>query len=300
MNQNKPAYACITPVKDEALYIRHTLESMTKQRLLPMAWIIVDDGSSDDSAEIISEYASAHPWIRLVTIEKGSPRQTGSAEIYAFNYGLTFLKNIRYDFIVKLDADVSFEEDYFSRLISKFISNPRMGIASGIYLERHQGRWQPIRMPGYHAAGASKVIRSECFRDIGGFMPTRGWDTVDEIKALYQEWETGHFIDLPFYHLKAEGSGMGFLHTSVMHGEIFYRTTGGFFFFFLLKVIKRLVTGKPFLIGGAAMMAGYWKARLSHMPLLVTREEAAFYRGILFKRLWGRSARSPVNVLKAA
>ena len=285
MSMNHPAYAVITPVRDEGRYLKSTIDSMVEQQLTPVVWIIVDDGSTDNSAAIIREYAAFHPWIILKQTERNSPRLTGSAEIQAFNFGLTFLQEVDFDFIVKLDADLSFDSGYFADLISRFATNPKLGIASGVYAEKTGEEWLPVRMPDYHAAGASKVIRASCFRQMGGFIPFRGWDTVDEIKAMYLGWETTHFPDLIFRHLKNEGTGMGWLGTTIMHGEIYYRTTGGGYVFFALKVASRMVSGNPILLNGIALLYGYIKTWVTRKPLLVSRAEANHYRKLLNRRL---------------
>jgi biofilm PGA synthesis N-glycosyltransferase PgaC len=141
-----------------------------------------------------------------------------------------------------------------------------------------------VEMPEYHAAGASKVIRRECFERIGGFVVEKSWDTVDEIRAQVNGWDTGHFPDIQFYHLKNEGSGIGQLRTAAMLGEVSY-LTGWSKAFFLAKAIRRLVTGRPFVLGSVMMMCGYWKALLLRKQPLVSDEEARHYRRLLAARL---------------
>src|SRR5262249_3311934 len=131
---------------------------------------------------------------------------------------------------------------------------------------------------------ASKMIRRACFEDIHGFAASRGWDTVDEIKAQMSGWRTAHFEDLHFYHLKPEGSGIGTLRTNMMHGEIYYLTGGGAFFF-VLKSFDRLVHARPFLLAPLAMLWGFLRACVLRQSRLVTRAEAKFYRGLLNSRI---------------
>jgi hypothetical protein len=139
-------------------------------------------------------------------------------------------------------------------------------------------------MPEYHAAGASKVIRRACFERIGGFVAQRGWDTIDEIRAQTTGWETMHFNDITFFHLRKEGAGMGQLHTNAMHGEIFYRTGGGVIFF-IAKAMHRALRGKPVCIAGIAMACGYIAALLRRKNLLVNPAEARTYRQLLHRRI---------------
>lgn len=282
----KLSYFVISPVKDEEKNIRRTLDSMVAQTQKPLAWFVVNDGSGDKTAEIIESYARDHDFIRLIHNPREGLRETGIAEVLAFNAGLRMAKEIEADCIVKLDGDLSFEPDYFERLMREFASNNKLGIASGIYAEDIGTGWNDVLMPSYHAAGASKVVRSECFDAIGGFIAERGWDTVDEIRAMALGWETKHFKDIRMKHWKPEGSGMGMLHTCVMHGEI-YRRTGGGLFFFLGKVINRL-RKTPYILGGTAMAWGYLRAVVTRRELLVTKNEARHYRARLRARLAGK------------
>jgi poly-beta-1,6-N-acetyl-D-glucosamine synthase len=283
-------YIVVSPVKDEERFVEHTIQSMVCQSVKPLSWFIVDDGSSDRTVEIIERYEKEHGFISLVKRPRGQPRQTGVAEIHAFNRGLEAAEGLDYDFIVKLDGDLSFESDYFKGLLEKFYEDPQLGIASGIYSECSDGvAWEDVVMPSYHAAGASKLVRKICFDQIGGFIPVRGWDTLDEIRAMTHGWRTGHFREMKMKHWKREGSGMGALRTNFMHGEIYYRT-GGSLMFFALKVLHRF-TCRPFFIGGLALLWGYLQTMFSQQERIVNQEEARCYRSLLSRRLVGNVKR---------
>ncbi len=277
-------YAVISPVKNEERFIGQTIASMISQNVKPALWIVVDDASTDNTARIVRECMDSHAWVRYLFYPGEAVRKTGSAEIHAFNYGFNAISKLAFDFIVKLDGDLRFDEGYFENLFLRFAENRKLGIASGIYLEETAHSWEPVGMPGYHAAGASKVIRRACFERIGGFIAQRGWDTIDEIRAQAMGWETMHFDDIRFFHLRKEGAGMGQIHTNVMHGEIFYRT-GGSFVFFIVKSLHRMLRGKPFIIAGAAMVYGYSAAFLRRKKLLVNPAEARTYRHLLHHRM---------------
>jgi glycosyltransferase involved in cell wall biosynthesis len=279
-------YAVISPVKNEERFICQTIASMISQRARPLMWVIVDDASVDGTARIVNECAAGYPWIRYLFHPGEAARNTGSAEIRAFDFGMKSLDGAMYDFIVKLDGDVRFDEGYFETLLMRFANDDRLGIASGMYLEETARSWGPVAMPDYHAAGASKVVRRECFEQIGGFIAERGWDTIDEIRAQAKGWKTRHFKDIRFYHLRKEGSAMGRIHTSVMHGEIYYRT-GGIIPFFVAKALHRMIKGKPFFFAGAAMMYGYFSAIIRRVKPLVSADEARCYRRLLGRRLLG-------------
>ena len=285
MREATPRYVLISPVKDEERYVELTLRSVTEQTMPPALWVIVDDGSTDRTAEIVRGYAEKYAYIRIVQHRKGGARRPGSPVIHAFNYGLAAMGPREYDYIVKLDCDLSFGPDYFEKLLSRFQADDRLGIASGVYLEEARGSWAPVAMPGYHAFGACKVLRRECFEAIGGFPAAAGWDTVDEIRAISQGWTTRHFEDLPTRHHKREGTGIGPLRTSRMHGEIFY-ATGGDPVFLLFKIVHRL-SAAPYVLNALALSAGYFGALLRRRPKLVTRIEAQCYRKLLRARLLG-------------
>lgn len=291
-------YIIISPVKDEAAHIRQTIGSVLSQRVRPVHWLIVDDGSADGTDAIVRRETKGIDWIGLLKTGRREPRNTGAAEVAAFMAGYHFLAGQDFDYIVKLDGDLSFAPDYFQILLERFASNPALGIASGCYLEAGPTGWKPVAMPEYHAAGASKVVRRQCFQDIGGFIQRRGWDTVDEIRAWRHGWETCHFPDLAFLHLRGEGTGMGTIRTALMHGEI-YCNTGGSPGFFLLKTLRRCLFGRPLLLNGAALFLGYCRMVLRGRELLVTEEEAACYRRRLNARLLGPFSSSLLKPMKS-
>lgn len=276
-------YIIVSPVKDEERYVEETLKSVVGQTMRPSKWIIVDDGSTDRTPEIVGDYYSKHSWIKLLRLDRRGKRVI-PAEIRAFNEGYKLVNDEPFDFIVKLDCDLSLESRYFERLLEEFKQDSRLGIASGVYLEQNRDKWVPVKMPDYHTSGASKMVRAECFRDIGGFVLERGWDTLDEIRAQMTGWHTRHFPSLEFRHLKNEGAGLGYLAANAMHGEIYYKT-GGSVPFFTLKALDRFVTGRPFVLGGLMMVYGYLKARLLCVERVVTDEEANFYRRVLNQRI---------------
>lgn len=289
-------YVVISPVKDEEDYVEATVRAVFSQTLRPSRWVIVDDGSRDRTPLILDRYTKGLDWVTLVHLPRDGKREPGSGVVHAFAAGYKLVQEEDYDFIVKLDGDLSFAPNYFEELIAKFDEDETLGIASGIYLEDRKGEWLAVKMPSYHAAGACKVIRAKCFRDIGGFVPQRGWDTVDEIRAQVKGWKTRHYSDLKLYHLKAEGSGIGFLRTHLMDGEIHYLTGGGKIFF-LLKTFHRMIYGRPFFLGGLAMSLGFLKNWVLGRPMLVDETEARFYRDLLNRRILDSNAKWLQRVL---
>lgn len=282
---SRPAYIVISPAKDEERHIEATLESMVAQTRKPARWVVVDDGSSDRTAEIVERYARAHSWISLLRLPRRQERHPGSPVIRAFNAGFELVRTEQFDFVVKLDCDLRIPPEYFEQLLARFEQDPELGIASGVYAEQEGGAWRRVAMPEYHAAGACKVIRARCFEEIGGFVVSRGWDTVDEIRARARGWSTRHFSDLAVEHLRPEGSARGALYTSRLHGEVYYLTGGGPGFF-LCKVAHRLVCGKPLVLAGVMLLAGYLKPLLLGRERLVSAAEARCYRSMLQRRVW--------------
>src|SRR5262245_21108561 len=220
-------YIVISPVKDEASHVETTLDDVLNQTIRPIRWILVDDGSIDATPRILERFAAAHDWVQVLRIDRDAARLPGSGIIRAFNEGYRSAHGLAFDFVVKLDCDLHLPTDYFERLLAEFQRDPELGIVSGLCMEKKGQFWYPSSGPSYHAVGASKVLRAACFNDIGGFVPSRGWDTVDEIRARMAGWRTRHLEDVKFYHLKPEGSGIGFMRTHAMHGEIYYLTGGG-------------------------------------------------------------------------
>ena len=133
------SYIVVTPAKDEVRHIERTLQSMVAQTHLPVMWIVVDDGSSDGTSEIVQKYAAAHSFIRHLRAERITSRATGTAEVRAFHRGFELVRDEDYGCIVKLEADLSFNADYFEKLLTHFHQDPKLGIASGVYLETRSG-----------------------------------------------------------------------------------------------------------------------------------------------------------------
>jgi hypothetical protein len=235
----------------------------------------------------VARYAAKHSWIVLHRLSSEHDRDPAAPVAQAFNTGLGLVPDQDFEFVVKLDCDVELSPDYFERMLHHFEEDPSLGIASGIYVEQAaNGEWTPVPMPVYHACGASKVMRKACFNDIGsGFAVVRGWDTLDEIQAQVLGWKTRHFPDLVFQHLKPEGSGAGFLVTNIMHGEIYYLTGGGPLFL-AFKVLHRICTGRPRVVGGLALAFGYLRFMILGKKRIVTPEQARYYRRLLTSRLF--------------
>jgi len=291
MNNHKRAtydetckYVLISPVRDEEEYIKMTLDSVANQTVLPVEWILVDDGSSDRTPEIIDEFARTHPWIRLKLRADRGKRAIGAGVIEAFNFGLKHLSVSDYEFLVKLDGDLSFGPTYFEDLFRKFSDNRDLGIASGkTYIER-RGNLVVERMADQHVRGASKVYRRACFEQIDGLKPIIGWDMVDELYAQYKGWETRSFAELVLVHHRPMGTSTG----SALRGKLRWGrgryVTGSHPVFILASGTYRM-TEHPYVLGGLALMYGYFTAWLNRHPRITESEIREFQKRRELKRL---------------
>jgi poly-beta-1,6-N-acetyl-D-glucosamine synthase len=204
-----PSYAVVTPARDEADNLRRLASSLALQSVLPTRWVIVDDGSTDETPQVIRELEKAHDWIRgmegrpLPHIERGGPI------VRAFQIGLGSLVGVDPDVVVKVDADVSFDNDYFERLLGEFSRDGRLGIASGAAWELQGGTWVRQHMTGDSVWGAARAYRRACLDAVLPLEERMGWDGIDAYKALLAGWSTRTIEDLPFRHHRLEGERDG-------------------------------------------------------------------------------------------
>lgn len=201
MNSGK--YVLITPAKDEAKFIGQLAESVIAQTMTPVLWVVVSDGSTDGTDDIVQTCAKKHSFIRLVRIPAGSARSFGSKAM-AFRQGIRELEGIHYRFIGNLDADMTFAPTYYERLISEMGNDPRLGIASGVCWDKTPDGFRQVTISLNHAVGAVQFFRRECFEAIGGYRPVSvgGMDALAEFTARMKGWQTRAFPDLPAYHHK--------------------------------------------------------------------------------------------------
>lgn len=257
-----PKYVVITPVRNEAAYIEETLTSMVAQTVKPAQWIIVNDGSTDRTGQIVSDYATQYPWIRLINREDRGFRQRGPGVVDAFYEGFGQITHSRYDIVVKLDGDLSFEPNYFEELLNQFAANPGLGIASGLTYVFHGNEWVTEKARHSCTQGPTKLYRRECFEAIGGIQRSLGWDGIDDWKARMLGWQTVTFEYLRVLHHRAEGAAAGTLKSRVEQGQGAY-FMGYHPLYMFARGIRRMIS-RPYVIGGCVMIWGYvasWLAR---------------------------------------
>ena len=204
----KISYVIISPARDEGKHIQLTIRSIVDQTIPPSRWIIVNDGSTDNTGPIAEEAARLHPWIHVIHRGNRGFRQAGGGVVDAFYEGYRRLKDDSWDYIVKLDADLSFDPNYFEKCFSEFAGNARLGIAGGTICANVNGGLTPEAKddPKFHVRGATKIYRSSCWRDIGGLLPAPGWDTLDEVKANMLGWTTHTLSGINALHHRPTGA----------------------------------------------------------------------------------------------
>ena len=201
-------YAVVTPVRDEERNLRRLAESMAGQTQKPVAWVVVDNGSTDDTAALAEELTREHDWIAFTRSEPTSRAEPGAPIVRAFLAGLEQVAD-RVDVVVKLDADVSFDPDHFERLLGAFIANPKLGIAGSSCLEVRAGKWVEVTTAAHHVRGAVRAYRRECLAAVGPLEPVLGWDSADELKAAALGWQTETLSGVAFRHHRPLGARDG-------------------------------------------------------------------------------------------
>ena len=282
-----PKYVIISPVRDEEAYLRLTLDSVVEQTVCPLEWVIVNDGSTDHTDKIIDEYASRHSWIRAVHRKNRGYRKAGGGVVEAFNDGYAVLGRTEWEFIVKLDGDLSFAPDYFERCFRYFDREPRLGVGGGVVYNEKQDDSQKLELggPRFHVRGATKIYRRACWQDIGNLLIAPGWDTLDEVKANMRGWTTKTFLDLSLLQHKCTGAADGRWRDSVKNGKANY-ICGYHPLFMLTKCISRLRYW-PYLIGPMGLLYGFVAGYLKDIPRVNDPELIRYLRGQQLGRLFG-------------
>lgn len=282
MSQNLK-YVIITPARDEASYIEKTIGSVISQTIQPNQWIIVNDGSTDATGKIIDRYAQDYSWIHAIHRENRGFRKSGAGVIDAFYAGYNSLTSEDWDFIVKLDGDLSFETDYFEQCFQKFQENAKLGIAGGSIYYRDNNLTKHEKTPIFHVRGATKIYRKECWDSIGRLLKAPGWDTIDEVKANMLGWETRSFLDIGIIHLRNTGEADGRWLDMSKNGLANY-ISGYHPAFMLFKCIIRIFQ-KPYFIGSAGLFWGFLSGYVKNIPQVEDKDLITYLRKQQMKRL---------------
>ena len=283
MTQVGRRYCLITPCRDEAEFARVTLEAVLRQTVLPALWVIVDDGSSDETPRIIEEYIARHPWIRLVRRPDRGHRLLGSGVVEAFYDGDATINPDDFDYICKLDFDLDIPPRYFESIMERMEADPRIGTCSGkpyFRKKHHTAASERVEFPittkkGYvsekcgdeNSVGMIKFYRTRCFKQIGGFVRMLMWDGIDCHRCRINGWvaQSWDDPDIRFEHLRP----MGTSHKSWWAGRVrhgvgqYYMGTGPLY---MLASSTYRMTRPPLVLGGFAMLWGYVRSWLRHEP----------------------------------
>jgi glycosyltransferase involved in cell wall biosynthesis len=278
-------YVLITPARNEAEFIGLTLESVVAQTVRPIKWVIVSDGSTDGTDEIVRKYAAEHPWIQLVRMPERRERHF-AGKVHAFNAGYARIKDSEYRAIGNLDGDVSFDEDYFYFLRRKLFEDHTLGLVGTPYIEPLSQSYDYRFVSIEDVMGACQLFRRECFEDIGGYVPAKGGgvDDIAYISARMKGWKTRTFTDKVYRHHRTGGTaGRGVLGARLKAGALDY-ALGAHPIWELFRTAYQL-TRKPYVIGGLALAVGYVAASIRRVQRPVSRDFVAFHRREQMRRL---------------
>jgi len=278
-------YLLITPAADEEKYIENTIRSLLAQRLLPIRWIIIVNGSSDRTEQIVHRYAEQYDFIQLIVMK--NEKRDFSNKVRAIHEAYGQARDLPFDFIGILDADITIEPDYFQKLLDRFDNDPQLGIAGGIILEQENGVFvERYGNSSDYVAGAVQMFRRECWEQIGGYrqMKYAHEDTVATEMARMYGWHIKPFADLKAYHHRKSSTGSTHLLKARFHqGEADY-SIGYHPLFELFKFVRRL-TERPYIIGSVARLCGYLKALLLRKERVVPRELVSFLQKAQLERV---------------
>lgn len=290
MAQAGLSYVLITPARNEASFIGATIESMIAQTVLPAKWIIVSDGSTDGTDEIVQGYAQTYSWIELLRLPPRATRQF-AAKAHAFNAGYSRVKDLEFDIVGNLDADITFEPDYFDCLLGKFAADRQLGVAGTPFVEDNSQRDKHTYAHQFaqieHVSGACQLFRKACFVDLGGYKPVEGGaiDWIAVTTARMKGWKTRTFTDKVSFHHRKIGSAGKDSHVRMRfhYGKKAYYVGGHPLWAFLRGFF--LMREKPYIASGTAFHLGYLWAFLSRMPRAVDAELMRFHRAEQMSRL---------------
>ena len=278
-----PRYVIISPVRDEEENIERAIQCVMRQAVRPSEWIIVDDGSRDQTGRILDEYSRREPWIRVIHRKDRGYRKSGTGVMEAFHEGYGAMRTGNWEFLVKLDGDLSFADDYFALCFARFQQNPKLGLGGGTIFSEGADGLTVERSHDFHVRGATKIYRRECWDDIGGLIHQTGWDTLDEVKANMLGWETRCFSDITLVQHRYTGAADGTWKNAVKNGRANY-VCGYHPLFMFLKCVKRLFHHKYFL-SSFGLMTGYLSGYMFRLPRVEDKRVIQYLRKQQMNRL---------------
>jgi biofilm PGA synthesis N-glycosyltransferase PgaC len=278
-----PTYVLITPARNEERFIELTIKAVVAQTVRPQKWIIVSDGSTDGTDQIVRRYTAEYSWIELLAMPPRTERHF-AGKVYAFNAGYARLNGVDYDIIGSMDADISFEKDYFSFLLNRLAENPTLGLIGTPFRDNEMYDYRFVSIE--HVSGACQLFRRQCFEDIGGYVAVKlgGVDHIAVVTARMRGWKTRTFIEkVCLHHRKIGSAERGALKAKFKDGALDY-ALGGHPLWEAFRTLYQM-TRKPRILGGLALFAGYLAAGLRHVDRPVSREFVRFRRREQMSRL---------------
>lgn len=283
---NLPAYVLVTPSRNEEAYLGKTIESVIQQTVHPVKWVIVNDGSTDSTGEIAERYAAEHNWIEVVNRPARKERNF-AAKVHAFNAGQERLRDIYYEVIGNLDADVLLDKAHFEFLLGKFRDDPRLGVAGTVFREDGGYNSETDSLEGQlHVSGQCQLFRRQCFADIGGYFANKagGIDWIAVTTARMKGWKTRSFREKSFFHYRHLGTAeRSAFAAAFSYGEKDYYL-GGHPVWELFRVVYRTVK-PPYVVEGIALGLGYGWAALTRQKRPISKELIKFHRREQMRKL---------------
>ncbi len=278
-------YVLITPCRNEADYIEGTLRAVIAQTIRPQKWAIVSDGSTDRTDKIVESYAERHDFILFLRRSGDRQRNFGS-KVESIELAYQHLRELQFDFVGNLDADITFDCNYYANILLKFEQDERLGIAGGRRLDVYNGRLIPIRSAQNSVAGAVQLFRRACYEAIGGYqrLSCGGIDAVAETMARMQGWRVESFLGIPYYHHRVTGTAIDGVLKARFKMGVQHRLIGYHPAFHLVSCMFH-ASSYPFILGSLASIAGYVWASLRRREKAVSNDFVRYLRGEQLMRL---------------
>jgi biofilm PGA synthesis N-glycosyltransferase PgaC len=277
----------ISPMRNEAAHVERVARSVAAQTVPPAEWVVVDDGSTDDTAAILRRLEAEIPFLhvhaRTGDAEPVADRLAIAAAPRAFNYGLDRARVHDWTHVVKLDGDIELPPDYFERVLERYEEDPEVGMAGGNLIEPRGGRMVMIPIPPSHVHGAVKCYTRACFDAIGGVQQRLGWDTIDETYARMRGYKTRNYKDIVAVHHRPHGSADGTLRGRARHGECAYIAHFGLVWVTMRSV--KIARSRPLGISGVAFLYGYLRSGVRRVERVPDPEFRSFARWELRRRM---------------
>ena len=282
----RPTYVLVTPAHNEAAFVEVTINAVVAQTIKPLRWVIVSDGSTDGTDEIVAKYTEQHRWIQLIRLPARHGR-TFAAKARAFNLGWDSMKDLGYEAIANLDADVSFNEDYFAFLLDRLAGDPALGMVGTAFKDwslHYDYRFVSIE----HVAGPCQLFRRKCLEDVGGYVLSKsgGIDVIAVLAARMKGWKTRTFPEMAYVHHREMGTATnGLLAARFRDGRKDY-ALGSHPLWEGFRTVYQM-TKTPYVVGALMLLAGYVSAAVRGAERPVTPELMAFRRREQMRRLRG-------------